>query len=537
MHDAAMDFEDLINYAPLDVVQQIVGSEAGDLLISFDPSRDRPSEWRRMALASTSATEVLRNDSWRRAIFLSIPEGRVLELCDDLELSTEDPYKALVDYQVTANSAAEKTLLAALGLHAEEGAFQSVDSVTEVRPHYGLFEHQFIAATRTRSVLDQDSNRSVLLHMPTGAGKTRTAMHIVCDYLSDSDSAVVLWLSNSAELCSQAASEFEAAWRSLGRTPRRCQRYWGPFKLDLSTVQPGLVVASLAKLNSALKQNHAPILNLREKLSLIVFDEAHQIVAKTYLELVDLLTTPEDRRGLLGLSATPGRSYNDPEEDERLAAVFHRQKVTLPGMQYGDPVTLLIEEGYLARPKFVDIPYDDNGQILAHLKASGSDYSEAVLRAIGLDKARNTLVISRLIDLLKRHRRAICFASSVEQSKLLARCLTGLGYSAFSITGDDDLDHRRRSIDNFKSPGETPMALINYGILTAGFDAPETSAVLVARPTKSLVLYSQMIGRALRGPRAGGNRTAEIVTVIDTSLPGFGSPQDAFFNWEDVWDD
>lgn len=58
---------------------------------------------------------------------------------------------------------------------------------------------------------------------------------------------------------------------------------------------------------------------------------------------------------------------------------------------------------------------------------------------------------------------------------------------------------------------------------------------MIARPTKSLVLYSQMVGRAIRGPAAGGNATAEIVTVVDTDLPGFGSVADAFVNWEDVW--
>jgi hypothetical protein len=57
----------------------------------------------------------------------------------------------------------------------------------------------------------------------------------------------------------------------------------------------------------------------------------------------------------------------------------------------------------------------------------------------------------------------------------------------------------------------------------------------LARPTKSLVLFSQMIGRATRGPRAGGNAEAQIVTVVDTALPGFGRISDAFQNWEDVW--
>lgn len=79
------------------------------------------------------------------------------------------------------------------------------------------------------------------------------------------------------------------------------------------------------------------------------------------------------------------------------------------------------------------------------------------------------------------------------------------------------------------------MVVVNYGVLTTGFDAPATSAAVIARPTRSLVLYSQMVGRATRGTRAGGNEKAEIVTVVDPHLPGFGSVADAFKNWEDVW--
>ena len=90
-------------------------------------------------------------------------------------------------------------------------------------------------------------------------------------------------------------------------------------------------------------------------------------------------------------------------------------------------------------------------------------------------------------------------------------------------------------IRKFKSNRETLLVLCNYGVLTTGFDAPQTSAAVIARPTKSLVLYSQMVGRVTRGPKAGGNKSAEVVTVVDTNLPGFGSVVDAFYNWEDVW--
>ena len=64
-----------------------------------------------------------------------------------------------------------------------------------------------------------------------------------------------------------------------------------------------------------------------------------------------------------------------------------------------------------------------------------------------------------------------------------------------------------------------------------------TSAALIARPTLSLVLYSQMVGRAMRGTAAGGNAECEIVTVVDPRLTGFGSVAEAFSNWEDVWRD
>lgn len=79
------------------------------------------------------------------------------------------------------------------------------------------------------------------------------------------------------------------------------------------------------------------------------------------------------------------------------------------------------------------------------------------------------------------------------------------------------------------------MVLSNYGVLTTGFDAPAASAAVIARPTRSLVLYSQMVGRVIRGPKAGGTSTCDIVTVTDPKLPGFGDVAEAFTNWEDVW--
>ena len=103
------------------------------------------------------------------------------------------------------------------------------------------------------------------------------------------------------------------------------------------------------------------------------------------------------------------------------------------------------------------------------------------------------------------------------------------------MTGTTDVSNRTRAIQRFRRPDARKRVLINFGVLTTGFDAPAASAALIARPTKSLVLYSQMVGRVIRGPRAGGTERCEIVTVVDTTLPGFGDIAEAFMNWEDVW--
>lgn len=113
--------------------------------------------------------------------------------------------------------------------------------------------------------------------------------------------------------------------------------------------------------------------------------------------------------------------------------------------------------------------------------------------------------------------------------------LTIKNIDALFVAGETESGERERRIKRYKSSGSSKIVMLNFGVLTTGFDAPRTSCAIIARPTKSLVLYSQMVGRATRGLRAGGNKEAEIITVTDPNLPGFGSVTEAFQNWEDVW--
>jgi superfamily II DNA or RNA helicase len=101
-------------------------------------------------------------------------------------------------------------------------------------------------------------------------------------------------------------------------------------------------------------------------------------------------------------------------------------------------------------------------------------------------------------------------------------------------SADDSKESRRYKIEAFKQ--RKIRILINFGILTTGFDAPCTNVAIIARPTLSLVLYSQMAGRAMRGKRSGGNEKCKVYTVLD-NIPEFTSLSKAFGHWNNNWNE
>jgi len=152
------------------------------------------------------------------------------------------------------------------------------------------------------------------------------------------------------------------------------------------------------------------------------------------------------------------------------------------------------------------------------------------------DGLRNAQIINKTIDLVRNgHKRILVFAINVKHAETLSSILKFNGFDSACITSNTDQVQRSRAIKRFKESAGGTRILCNYGVLTTGFDAPQTSAAIIARPTTSLVLFSQMVGRVIRGPKVGGTADAEIWTVVDTNLPGFDSLVGAFTNWEDVW--
>ena len=107
----------------------------------------------------------------------------------------------------------------------------------------------------------------------------------------------------------------------------------------------------------------------------------------------------------------------------------------------------------------------------------------------------------------------LCFACSVDHARALAVLLRRNGRSAEVVTGETRRSTRRQLIEAFRA-GHVQV-LCNYGVLTTGFDAPKIRAVVIARPTTSVVLYEQMIGRGVRGPNNGGTEECLVIDLED----------------------
>ena len=363
-------------------------------------------------------------------------------------------------------------------------------------------------------------------------------MNVIADHLRNNEPTLVIWLAYSEELCEQAVTEFEKAWDYLGDRPLSTYRFWGSHDLDLEQAQDGLVVAGLAKVYNAAKKSIRFINQLGVRCSLVIIDEAHQAIAQTYKLVLDALVIPYEKTALLGLTATPGRTWADINADAQLAKFFAQQKVTLEIEGYDNPIDYLVDQQYLAkanyRPLFYEKGIEISPQDLNRINKE-LDIPQYILNRLAEDEQRNLRIILELEELAQHHQRIIVFSTSVEHAQLLTSILRLRGFNADAVTGNTPKSARESIINSFKDEQPQTKILCNYGVLTTGFDAPKTSAAVIARPTKSLVLYSQMVGRAIRGLKAGGNATAEIITVVDAQLPGFESVASAFHNWEDVW--
>ena len=378
------------------------------------------------------------------------------------------------------------------------------------------------------------TNSRFVVQMPTGSGKTRTAMEMVSSYFNESaDGRVIVWLAHSEELCEQAYEGFAEVWRHLGRHTVRMVRCWGSgVKVPYDSQERMFIVGGFPKMHAMLGGNHIPFSELRERIDVVIVDEAHKVLAPTYKEVTKGLIGSGTR--VVGLTATPGRSAVDPEANMALAEFFFNEIVSIDsGSQ--SVIAFLRKRKVLA-----DVVYEPiYSQLKYKLTEADRTYLErffdlpsGVLKRIGSDDVRNVEILKRLQRECDHGSQVIFFACSVEHSRFITAMLLYLGYRAAHVDGKTSKSRRHGIIDDFKR--RNIQVICNFGVLSTGFDAPKTDLVFISRPTASIVLYSQMVGRGLRGPAIGGTETCKVIDVKD-NIAGFSDQESVFEYFEDYF--
>jgi DNA repair protein RadD len=535
-----MNIDNLISRFDVEIYQSILGNEIIGTLKELGTEYLYTAQLNAILNNNYSKGELLLNPAFRKSLFQVMKKQEIEELNSHLGINYQNEPWREID-KVTFRGVNAEKLFEFFQVETTEVSIDEWNGSHKVIPEYALYNYQNKVLIKIDKALKTSKNR-VLLHMPTGSGKTRTAISYVCKYFIENENKNVVWFANTVELLDQAYNEFQRAWTKLGNRQLETFKFWGQSDIDLSKVQGSFVVVGLDKAYNSLLNSFGDFTVFANNTSLVIMDEAHQAIAPTYKLLLESIVVL-NKASLIGLSATPGRSWNDPNEDLKLAEFFYRQKVKLKIEGYENPVDYLVENGYLARTINTPLLYKSG----IELSSTDIEYLRInfrlptyVLENISKDRLRNLSIISKVKNLINKHKRIILFGITKDHAIILNSLLTAIGIDSKVLTSDTNSDYRKKIIEDFKKSRinhPEPKVLCNFGILTTGFDAPETSCAVIARPTDSLVLYSQMVGRAIRGVKSGGNEEAEIVTVIDESLPGFGNVAEAFSNWDDVWEE
>lgn len=532
-------------------LQSLIGSSVIDRLESilpglvkeYDNSLLHTKEGLIKVFDSFYGAAALLDKSFRHQFFNSLPPNTIERLLAAAKINGEglnfEEKIARLGKKNWEDPEYAETAIKVLGLPddylpAQKRTFIAQETLAAPPSAYKpLKEYQYPIHEAATKKLEIPRSRFIV-QMPTGSGKTRTAIEIICSFLNSSpDDTIVVWLAHSEELCEQAADSFTEIWPHVAKHDLQLIRCWGPEgKLPAIIKERAFVVGGFSKLYGIQTKNPNFLGTLRQRIGLVVVDEAHKVVAPTYEAVTRAFIG--DNTGVIGLTATPGRSVSNRDENEALASFFFMDLISI---QSGEKsvISYLRDKGVLSHVDYEPLethrPFDLTAKEKSYLEKF-YDLPPGFLMRLGTDDVRNIEIIKKLERETEAKGRIIFFACSVEHSKFICAVLKFIGIRAAHIDGNTPRAQRAASIAAFRAGAI--QILCNYGVLSTGFDAPKTDVVFIARPTQSIVLYSQMIGRGLRGPTIGGTESCKVVDVID-NISGFSNQNRVYDYFEEYF--
>ena len=337
--------------------------------------------------------------------------------------------------------------------------------------------------------------RRCYLSMPTGSGKTRVLAEVVAGVAGRGRR--VLWIVHRKELVDQAAEVLAtAAGAEVGVVMAARDEARAP-----------VVVASVQSLSPA---RLAAVLAGAAPVGLCVIDECHHAVpSNSYGRIIAQLAANWPEALVIGATATPYRADRSRMADLLPVCAFERS------------IESMIRAGWLVPTRWRLATLDGLRLEQVRTRRSGGeiDYREDDLAKAVRGNAVIADLVAETAPLLEG-RRSIVFAASVEHAQALARRYQRARLRCACVYGAMPPGERASVLERWRA-GELDL-VTNYGVLTEGYDLPELSAVVVARPTMSPGLYAQMVGRGLR--RAPGKADCLVIDTTGRGVPQSGRP-------------
>ena len=356
-----------------------------------------------------------------------------------------------------------------------------------------LFDYQEDMKERIEKALRL--HRSVMAQMPTGTGKTYLLTAVIDSFVNGNPMEKVWIVAHRRELVSQ-----------IDETVRKFHSY--------SVSNTSSLLSSVKAMSIQWLMRHYD--EIEEEPGMIVIDEAHHALAKTYKEMWERFPNAK----FLGLTATPCRLNGKGFTDLFDILV---QSWSVPEF---------ISKGRLATYDFVSIKSDGVTQrLIDSLQKRGADgdYQNKEMDML-LNKKPSIERLYQSFEEFGKDRKGIVYAINISHAQKITKLYQEHGVKAIAIDSKTPAAERQQDIEAFKK-GDIQV-LVNVDIFSEGFDCPDVEFVQLARPTLSLAKYLQMVGRGLRV--AKGKKNCVIIDNVGLYRV-FGLPSQVW-NWNAMFE-
>lgn len=335
-------------------------------------------------------------------------------------------------------------------------------------------------------LIDEDVSRRPVLVLPTGAGKSVVCAEIARRFHARTGKRVIVVI-HTKELVAQNYAAFRKAApdisaglfsASLGRKDRRCT----------------VTFANIQSIASHAESFHG--------VGLVLIDECHRMPHKAegqYHQLIEGLSRANNEPVACGgMTATPYRMSSG-----NLLEPYKGEPAFFSDIAYELDILTLQEEGWLCQmvpePTNARISIKTNSKTVSKLTG---DYTPAALEEAANNDPLNVAIAREIIAKCADRQSWLVFCVSIDHAQRMTALLRSAGVQVACVTGQTKQAERDRLIEQFKAG--SLRCLVNVDVLTTGFDAPGTDALIFARPTASPGLFTQMAGRGMRVVFADG---------------------------------